>query len=88
MAVTQVAVRVAMPTRLAIRRVGVRVLREWPVVQGLQAERADESGHEDDRQERGRPDDVRVARNDCHAGEPEQEASRHSSASICAFYTC
>src|SRR5467141_792048 len=53
----------------------------------LQAERADESGHEDNRQERGRSDDVRVARNDRHACEPKQEASRHSSACICAFYT-
>ena len=49
------------------RLIGARVYRGSASDEVLQAEDADESGYEDDRQERSGSDDVRIARNDRHA---------------------
>ena len=69
------------------RLIGARVCRPSALERGLQAENADESGHKDDRQERGRSDDVRVARDDPHTVPKTQEARRLFSARKSAFYT-
>src|SRR2546428_9394712 len=69
------------------RLIGARVYRPSALQCGLQAEDADESGHEDDRQERGRSDDVRVARDDPHTVVRRKKHAVAFSARKSSFYT-
>ena len=57
------------------RLIGARVYRGSALRRFLQAENADESGHEDDRQEGGCSDDVRIARHDPHATCPDARSA-------------